>query len=75
MSEEFKLNIYFNMYKDYPIASRDFFREMFVKKHGGYNYLPELIHMIEKYQFEKYGTNIWYCKKMYHTSKKKKGRR
>ena len=59
MSEEFKLNIYFNIYKNSPIGSRDSFREKFIKKHGRYHYLPELIHMIERYQYDKYGLTIW----------------
>ena len=74
MSEDFKLNLYFTMYKDYPIGSRDFFRLQFTRKHGYYHYLPELIHMIEKYQREKYGETIWYNKRIYHISKKKKGK-
>lgn len=59
VSEDFKLNLYFNMYKDYPIGSRDDFRFMFRKKHGKFHYLPELIIMIERYQVEKYGVTIW----------------
>lgn len=60
MSEEFKLNLYFNMYKDYPIGSRDNFRNLFKRKHGEFHYLPELIRMIEQYQKEKYGMTIWH---------------
>lgn len=59
VSEEFKLNLYFNMYKDHPIGSRDNFRTTFRKKHGRYQYLPELILMIEEYQRKKYGETIW----------------
>ena len=59
MSEEFKLNLYFNMYKDGPVGSRDNFRAKFIKKHGKYQYLPELIYMIERYQYEKFGMTIW----------------
>lgn len=59
VTEDFKLNLYFNMYKDYPIASRESFRKSFNKKHGKYNYLPELILMIEKYQSGKYGMTLW----------------
>lgn len=74
VSEDFKLNLYFKMYKDYPIGSRDSFRLYFIKKHGKFHYLPELILMIEKYQREKYGITIW--KEMsYSQSKKRKGRR
>lgn len=59
VTEDFKLNLYFNIYKDYPIGSRDSFRQMFIKKNGRYHYLPELILMIEKYQQEKFGMTIW----------------
>ena len=71
MNEEFKLNIYFNMYKDFPIGSRDNFRDMFRRKHGRFQYLPELIHMIERYQYEKYGITMWHNKYM---PLKKKGK-
>lgn len=74
VTEDFKLQLYYNMYKDYPIGSRDSFRQAFIKKHGRYHYLPELILMIERHQREKYGQTIW--KETYYSpSKKKKGRR
>ena len=31
---EFKLNVYFEMYKDLPLPNRKEFREKFRKKHG-----------------------------------------
>lgn len=71
VSEDFKLNLYFKIYKDYPIASRDSFREMFIKKNGKFHYLPELILMIEQYQKEKFGGVIWNCKNLYAPSKNK----
>lgn len=74
VTEDFKLQLYFNMYKDYPIGSRDKFRTRFVKKHGNFHYLPELILMIEKYQKEKFGMTIWE-EMSYNSSKKRKGRR
>ena len=73
VTEDFKLNLYFNMYKDYPIGSRDKFRKRFVKKHGKFHYLPELILMIEKYQKEKFGMTIW--EEMGYSSDRKKRRR
>lgn len=73
VSEDFKLNLYFNMYKDYPIGSRDKFRKRFVKKHGKFHYLPELILMIEKYQKEKFGMTIW--EEMSYSSDRRKRRR
>lgn len=74
VTEEFKLNLYFNMYKNYPIGSRDKFRSRFRKKHGKFHYLPELILMIEEYQKNKYGQTIWE-EMSYSPSKVKKGRR
>ena len=74
MTEDFKLQLYFNMYKDYPIGSRDKFRQMFTKKYGRYHFLPELILMIEKHQKEKYGQTIWE-EMSYAPSKRIKGRR
>ena len=55
---EFKLNMYFEMYKDLPLPNRDEFRKNFKKKHGKFQYLEELIKMIEDYQFEKYGQTL-----------------
>lgn len=74
VKEDFKLKLYFNMYKDYPIGSRDSFRGMFTKKHGRFNYLPELIYEIEIYQIKKYGSTLW-SYVGYEPSKKKKGKR
>ena len=45
--EEFKLNFYFNLYKDKVMQNRDVFRANFHKLHGNFNYLEELIKMIE----------------------------
>lgn len=52
---EFKLQMYFSMYKDTPLENRGKFREKFNKKHGAFQYLNELIVMIEKHQIKKYG--------------------
>jgi len=52
---EFKLQMYFSMYKDTPLENRGKFREKFKKKHGAFQYLNELIVMIERYQIDKYG--------------------
>lgn len=56
--EEFKLNFYFNKYKDKSLPNRDDFRRIFKKTHGGFQYLEELILMIEKYQIKKYGRTL-----------------
>ena len=55
---EFKLEFYFNLYKDKPLKSRDEFRKNFKKVHGNFLYLPELIVRIEKYQIKKYGETL-----------------
>ena len=56
--DEFKLQIYFNMYKDLPIGNRKKFKAKFIKKHGKFRYLPELIFQIEKYQYNAFGEGI-----------------
>ena len=55
---EFKLNMYFEEFKEMPLGSRDNFRKKFKKKYGNFQYLEELIVMIERYQFKKYGTTL-----------------
>lgn len=55
---EFKLQFYFNLYKDKNVGSRDKFRKEFKKKHGEFKYLPELIVQIENYQIKKYGETL-----------------
>ena len=55
---EFKLEFYFNLYKDKPLKNRDEFRKNFKKAHGNFLYLPELIVRIEKYQIKKYGETL-----------------
>lgn len=52
---EFKLNYYFEMYKDTCILSAPRFKEIFTKKHGDFELINELAIMIQKYQYEKYG--------------------
>lgn len=55
---DFKLNYYFEMYKDKPLPNRVEFRKNFKKKHGKFQYLEELIIKIEKHQFKKYGMTL-----------------
>ena len=57
-TNEFKLEFYFNLYKDKPLKNRDEFRKNFKKVHGKFLYLPELIVRIEKYQIKKYGETL-----------------
>lgn len=50
--------MYFEMYKDLPLPNRDAFRKNFKKKHGKFQYLEELIYMIEDYQIKNYGETL-----------------
>lgn len=58
MNEEFKLNYYFNLYKDQAFVSNTEFKFKFIKKHGNFKYLNELAIMINKYQVRKYKQNL-----------------
>ena len=55
---DFKLKMFFAMYSDVPLPTRREFRDNFKKKHGEFQYLEELIIMIEKFQIKKYGTTL-----------------
>lgn len=55
---EFKLNYYFEKYKDVSIVRRNEFRQRFKKENGEFRYLEELILMIERYQIKKYGASL-----------------
>lgn len=52
---EFKLQLYFEQYKDYVVISTSKFKDIFKRKQGDFELLPELINMILKYQYKKYG--------------------
>lgn len=56
--EEFKLQFYFNLYKDKALPNREELRKNFKKIHGEFKYLEELILMIEKYQIKTYGCTL-----------------
>jgi hypothetical protein len=58
MVNEFKLNFYFHLLKDKPLPSREKFRGSFKKKYGKFQYVEELIKMIERYQLKRYGTTL-----------------
>lgn len=53
---EFKLNLYFEEYKDACALSFTRFKNKFIKKHGNFTLIPELFNMIQKYQYTTYGT-------------------
>lgn len=52
---EFKLNYYFNKYKDTCIIKTSKFKNEFIKKEGKFELMNELIVMIQRYQYNKYG--------------------
>ena len=56
--EEFKLQFYFNLYKNTSMDSRNDFRAKFHKRHGEFRYLNELIRMIENYQIKTFGCTL-----------------
>lgn len=58
MKMEFKLNYYFEKYKDYPLPNSDAFRKKFKRKEGKFPYLNELIVMIINYQVKTYGRSL-----------------
>ena len=71
VNNDFKLNLYFQLYKDTPLCKRNEFRKKFIKKNGKFECLDELIFMIEQYQIEKYEETL-YDYVGYAPSKKKK---
>lgn len=52
---DFKLQYYFELYKDTSCSSSTKFKVNFIKKHGEFSMLPELVVMIQRYQLKKYG--------------------
>lgn len=58
MNLDFKLNYYFEKYKNTSLNSNEDFRLKFIKEHGNFPYLNELILMINRYQVKKYGSNL-----------------
>lgn len=52
---EFKLNYYFEKYKDHVIGSVTKFKKDFIKNEGEFKYLQEVVVMVMKYQINKYG--------------------
>ena len=69
----FIFGYFFEKYKDYPVASRDSFRNYFLHKHGKYVDLELLIRAIEVYQMEKYNQTLQGY--MDHTRETRKGGR
>ena len=67
---EFKLNYYFEMYKDKCVISSTKFKDCFIKRHGDFELLNELFIMIQRYQLETYGTYIGSGKSTFRNVKK-----
>ena len=55
---DFKLNYYFYKYKDHSLISITKFKSDFIKNEGKFDYLNELIIMIQKYQCKKYNSLV-----------------
>ena len=49
---EFKLNYYFEKYKNASVISSPKFKEVFIKKEGEFELLNELLVMIQRYQIK-----------------------
>ena len=54
----FKLKCYFEIYKDKVFRNSNVFRKEFIKKHGQFDQLSELVVMIYNYQSQKYGGRL-----------------
>lgn len=52
---EFKLNYYFEKYKDSCVISLSKFRDRFIKENGDFPLINEVFIMIQKYQYKNYG--------------------
>lgn len=55
---DFKLEYFFTKYKDTPIIPLEKFRKKFKDENGEFTLFKELIIMIQKYQYKKYGDLI-----------------
>lgn len=67
---EFKLQMYFEEYKDSVVISTSAFKSKFIKKHGNFELLNELINMILKYQHKTYGSLVGTGNNTYRLVKK-----
>ena len=55
---DFKLNYYFEMFKDKPFKNAKVVKNEFIKQYGNFEYLNELVIMITNYQIEKYRCSL-----------------
>lgn len=67
---EFKLNYYFEKYKDICIIKSRLFKELFIKENGDFPLLNELVVMIQRYQYNKYGELVESGRKTFRNVKK-----
>ena len=67
---EFKLQYYFELYKDTCVIKIPVFKSKFKEKHGEFELLNELIVMIQRYQIKKYGDLVESGKKTFRNVKK-----
>lgn len=67
---EFKLQLYFEKYKDSTVISTKVFKSKFIEKHGNFELLNELINMIIKYQQKTYGELVTTGNSTYRMVKK-----
>ena len=64
---EFKLQFYFEKYKNACVISAPKFKAIFTKKEGEFELLNELLVMIQRYQIKKYGDLVTGGKNTYET--------
>lgn len=69
---EFKLQFYFNLYRDKSLPNREEFRKNFKKNYGEFQYIEELIKMIEEYQIKKYGETLHNGKLIDHRTREER---
>lgn len=62
---EFKLNYYFEKYKDTCVLSLSIFRDKFIKENGEFPLINEVFIMVQKYQYKQYGDLIGSGRKTY----------
>lgn len=64
---EFKLQYYFEKYKDTCVISAPKFKNTFTKKEGEFELLNELLVMIQRYQISKFGDLVTSGRNVYET--------
>ena len=57
-NEEFKMNVYFEKYKECEMMSVYYFKKHFYEKEGKYYKIDDLVRKIQRYQINKYGNIV-----------------